>query len=199
MLAGLIVAAFALVGAIVGLTEVVLNSLGGASAAASPLIVPAPGVAGGLPILTAPVTSDTTQELLDSFKARFVAATGAPTGQPSAVYREPGTLDLATDKPAWVMYVGYNSNASLGAPQATVLKLMAGLTGTSQPSSWSISAGDRGGKARCAIAKITDISVSICAWATSNTYGALMSPAADTSADELAVLMPEMRLDLQPG
>jgi hypothetical protein len=197
----LIVAALALVGAIVGLTEVVLDSLGGTSAAASPLVVPAPGVAGGLPRLFTPVTSDTTQELIDQFRDRFAAAGGtSASDQPSALYREPGTLDLATDKPAWVLYVGYNSDAGLGAPRATVLKLMSTLTGNSLPSSsWSIDAGARGGSARCAIAKITDISVSICAWATANTFGALMSPAADTKSDELAVLMPQMRLDLQPG
>ena len=33
----------------------------------------------------------------------------------------------------------------------------------------------------------------------SMTFGALMSPTADTKGDELAVLLPQMRLDLQPG
>ncbi len=201
MLAGLIVAAFALVGAIIGLTKIVLDSVAGNSAAAAPLAVPAPAYADGLPrLLKTAVQSDPTLALIAQFRDRFTAATGGASGQPSAQYREPGTLDLATDKPAWVMYVGYNSDTSLGAPQTTILKLMNSLTGNSLPSSsWSIPAGPRGGSARCAIAKITDISVSICAWATGNTFGALMSPTADTSGDELAVLLPPMRLDLQPG
>ena len=217
MLAGLIVAAVALVGAIIGLTRMVLDSVAGNSAAAAPLAMPAPAYADGLPrLFKTTVQPDSTLALIAQFRDRFVAATGdapggpaagrgraagnAPAGQPSAQYREPGTLDLATDKPAWVMYVGYNSDASLGSPPATVLKLMNSLTGTSLPSSsWSIPAGARGGSARCAITKITDISVSICAWATENTFGALMSPTADTKGDELAILLPQMRLDLQPG
>jgi hypothetical protein len=201
VLAGLIVAGIALVGAIIGLTKMVLDSVAGNSAAAAPLAVPAPAYADGLPRLhKSSVQSDTTLALIAQFRARFYSVTSGASGQPSAQYREPGTLDLATDKPAWVMYVGYNSDASLGSPQTTILKLLNSLTGNSLPSSsWSIPAGDRGGSARCAITKITDISVSICAWATGNTFGALMSPTADTKGDELAVLLPEMRLDLQPG
>jgi hypothetical protein len=218
VLAGLIVAAFALVGAIIGLTKMVLDSVAGNSAAAAPLVVPAPAYAGGLPrLFKTTVQPDTTLALIAQFRHRFVAATGGiagggasgppggitgrdASGQPSAQYREPGTLDLATDKPAWVEYLGYNSDASLGSPPTTILKLMSSLTGNPLPSSsWSIPAGARGGSARCAITKITGISVSICAWATENTFGALMSPTADTKGDELAVLLPQMRLDLQPG
>ena len=202
MLAVLIVVAVALVGAIIGLTKMVLDSVAGNSAAAAPLAAPAPAYADGLPRLSNTIVQpDTTLALIAQFRDRFVAATGDdPGGQPSGQYREPGALDLATDKPAWVMYVGYNSDASLGSPKTAILKLMNSLTGNSLPSSsWSIPAGDRGGSARCAITKITDISVSICAWATDNTYGALMSPTADTKGDELAVLLPQMRLDLQPG
>jgi hypothetical protein len=202
VLAVLIVAAVALVGAIIGLTRMVLDSVAGNSAAAAPLAMPAPGYADGLPRLSkTTVQPDTTLALIAQFRDRFVAATGdVRSGQPSAQYREPGALDPATDKPAWVMYAGYNSDARLGPPKTSILKLMNSLTGNSLPSSsWSIPAGDRGGSARCAITKITGISVSICAWATENTFGALMSPTADTKGDELAVLLPEMRLDLQPG
>lgn len=190
-------------GAIIGLTKMVLDSVAGNSAASAPLAMPAPAIADGLPrLFKTTVQPDTTLALIAEFRERFVAATGSTTaaGLPSAQYREPGTLDLATDKPAWVMYEGYNSDASLGSPKETIFKLMNSLIGSSLPtSSWSIPAGDRGGSARCAITKITDISVSICAWATGNTFGALMSPSADTKADELAVLLPEMRKDLQPG
>jgi hypothetical protein len=195
------VAAIALVSTIVGLTKMVLDSVAGNSAASAPLLFPAPAYADGLPrLFNTTKQPDVTLALIAEFRRRFIAATGSASGQPSAQYREPGTLDLATDKPAWVMYVGYNSDASLGAPQTTILKLIARLTENSLPSSsWSIDAGPRGGSARCAVTKITDVSVSICAWATPNTLGALMSPTADTKSDELAVLMPQMRLDLQPG
>lgn len=194
-------AGLALVGAIVGLTKMVLDSVAGNSAASAPLLFPAPAYADGLPrLLNTTKQPDTTLALIAEFRKRFIAATGSASGQPSGQYREPGTLDLATDKPAWVMYVGYNSDASLGTPRSTILKLMTRLTGNPSPSaSWSIDAGARGGSARCAITKITEVSVSICAWATDSTFGALMSPSADTKSDELAVLTPAMRLDLQPG
>ena len=198
VLAGLIVAALALVGAIIGLTTVFIGGgqFGGGGSARR-----AGAYAYGLPRLLKTINQpDSTLALIGQFRDRFIAATGSASGQPSGQYREPVRSIWPPTSPVWVMYVGYNSDASLGAPQTTILKLIASLTKNPLPSSsWSIDAGPRGGSARCAVTKITDVSVSIGAWATPNTFGALMSPTADTKSDELAVLTPQMRLDLQPG
>jgi hypothetical protein len=200
LLALLVVASLALTGAIVGLANLGLSAATPSPAGTSELAVPAPALAGGLPRHYRPVTDTGTQALISEFARRFTAVTGS-AGRPAALYREPGTIDLATDQPGWVMYLGFNATGSLGAPRATVARVIANLTGDSAPgSSWVAAAGPRGGSARCAIAPFGKITVSLCAWATERTIGALMSPMADTRGNELAnVLMPQMRLDLQPA
>jgi hypothetical protein len=200
MLALLVVAGLVLTAVTVGLVNLGLATATGNFAAATPLVVPAPAVAGGLPRHYQPVTSTVTQGLFTEFVQRFTAISGSYSGQPTGLYREPGTIDLATDDPGWVMYLGYNSATALRAPSATITQLMADLTGSSAPgSSWPVAPGPRGGSARCAIASFGGTMVSLCAWATGRTMGALMSPTSDTRGKELAVLMPRMRLDLQPG
>lgn len=200
VLALLVAAGLALTAVTIGLVNWGLATATGNSAAASPLAVPAPAVAGGLPRHYEPVTSAVTLRLINAFVQRFTAVTGRYSGQPEGLYREPGTIDLATDDPGWVMYLGYNSATDLGAPGTTIARVMADLTGsTATSSSWSAAPGRRGGAARCALATFGDSMVTLCAWATGRTIGALMSPTSDTRGKELAVLMPLMRLDLQPG
>ncbi|HUD38730.1 MAG TPA: hypothetical protein VMR14_17650 [Streptosporangiaceae bacterium] len=200
VLVGLVIAALALIGVIIALAGVGFSTAIGSTAAASPLAVPAPAVAGGLPRHYQPVRNPATIILIHDFVQRFDTTSGSQVGQPSAVYREPGSLDPVTDQPGWVLYLGYNSRSDLGSPTATVSRLIASLIQTSTPeSSWTAEPGKRGGSARCAIALIDNTTVSVCAWATDRTYGALLSPTSDTRGNELAVLMPVMRLDLQPG
>jgi hypothetical protein len=200
VLLGLAVTAIVLVLAIVGLAGLGFSSAVGTTAAASPLADPAPPEAGGLPRHYELEQNETTISLIQQFTARFAAVSGKYPGHPSALYREPGAIDPATDQPGWVMYVGYNASSDLGSPSATVSRLMASLIETTAPNtSWTADPGERGGSARCAITALGDTTVSICAWATSDTYGALMSPTSDTRGNELATLMPVMRLDLQPG
>lgn len=200
VLVGLAIAALALIGVIVGLAGVGFSTAIGSAAAANPLAVPAPAVAGGLPRHYEPVQNTATIILIHDFVQRFDTISGRQVGQPSAVYREPGSLDPVTDQPGWVLYLGYNARSDLGSPTATVSRLMAGLIQTSAAdSSWTADPGKRGGSARCAITLIGKTTVSVCAWATDRTYGALLSPTSDTRGNELAVLMPLMRLDLQPG
>jgi hypothetical protein len=200
VLVGLVIAAVALIGVIVRLAGVGFSTASGTTAAGSPLAVPAPAVAGGLPRHYEPVQNTATIILIHDFVGRFDAISGSQVGQPSAVYREPGSLDPVTDQPGWVLYLGYNSSSDLGSPTAAVSRLMASLIQTSAPgSSWVADPGKRGGSARCAITLIDKTTVSVCAWATGRTYGALLSPTADTRGNELAVLMPLMRLNLQPG
>lgn len=200
MLALLVIAGLVLTGVIVRLVKAGMSSASGASAASSPLVVPAPALAGGLPRRYLPMRDLATQQLIAEFIGRFTAVSGTYTGRPAALYREPGTIDLPTGEPGWVMYIGYNSAASLGAPGSTISRVMSDLTGSSAPdSSWRVASGQRGGSSACAIASFGATPVSLCAWATEHTVGALMSPASDTKGNELAALMPLMRLDLQPG
>ena len=200
LLALLVVASLALTGTIVGLANLGLSAARPSPAGTGELVVPAPALAGGLPRHYRPVTDTVTQALINEFARRFTTITGS-AGRPAALYREPGTIDIATDQPGWVMYLGFNATGSLGAPSATVARVIAKLIGDSAPgSSWVAAPGPRGGSARCAIAPFGKITVSLCAWATKRTIGALMSPTADTRGNELAnVLMPQMRLDLQPA
>ncbi len=198
VLACLLVVAIVLVGVIVKLAGLGFSSAVGAGAGNGPLADPAPAQAGGLPRHYQPETNRTTVTLIDEFTRRFAAVSGAYSGHPSALYREPGAIDPATDQPGWVMYLGYNASADLGSATATVRKLMASLIKTAAPdTSWSANPGRLGGSARCAITGLRGTTVTICAWATELTYGALMSPTSDTRGQELATLMPLMRQDLQ--
>ena len=204
VLALLVVAGLVVTSVIVGLVRTGMNAATGASAAESPLVVPAPGLAAGLPRHYLPVHDIATQQLIAEFIRRFTAVTGTFTGHPAALYREPGTIDMA-NQPGWVMYLGHNSAASLGSSEVTIGRVMAVLIGTSGPgtswpgTSWPAAPGLRGGSAACALTQFGATAVTLCAWATAHTIGALMSPTADTRRNELAVLMPLMRLDLQPG
>jgi hypothetical protein len=200
VLALLGVAGLVLTAVIVGLANLGLTSAAGSSDASSLLAVPAPYMAGGLPRHYQPVQDYQTAELIAQFTQRFASATGGHTGRPAALYREPGTVDLATNQPGWVLYLGYNSPADLGRPTATIGRVITTLIDSSAPDSyWVAAPGARGGSARCAITTFGTTTVSLCAWATAHTIGALFSPTADTRGNELAVLMPQMRLELQPG
>lgn len=193
----LIVVGLALTSVIVGLVRAGMNAASGAATASSPLVVPAPAMAGGLPRRFLPVRDPEARQLIAEFIRRFATVAGGDTGSPAAFYREPGTIDLANQL-GWVMYLGHNSAASLGTPDVTIGRVMAALTATAG-ASWPTAPGLRGGSAQCALTLFGTTTVTLCAWATEHTMGALMSPTADTKRNELAVLMPVMRLDLQPG
>ncbi len=199
-LALLVVIAIGLVGTISGLVSAAIYKATGAAAAAAPLVRPAPGTAGGFRQHYEPLQNVQTIALIAEFERRFRTFSNTTTREPAGLYREPATVDLISDQPGWIKYQGYNSAASLGPPALAVGKLISDLVESSGPGvSWQVAPGARGGSARCAITTITDIRVSICAWATEHTAGALISPDGDTRGDELAVLLPLMRLDLQPG
>ncbi len=199
MLLGLVVVAAVLVGVIVKLAGLGLTTAAGSPDLTSPLVNPAPAYAAGLPEHDESQVSPATIALINAFTQRFEATSGSEAGQPAGFYREPGAVDPQTDQPGWVMYLGYNASSNLGSPAGTVSKLMAGLIKTAAPSaSWTASPGQDGGVARCANANVRGTAVTFCAWATERTYGALMSPtSAVGEGQELAALMPEMRLDLQ--
>ncbi len=183
-----------------GLVSAAIYTATGAAAAASPLAKPAPAVAGGLRQHYEPLRNPETLQIIGEFMRRFTLFSGTDTGEPTGLYREPATVDPISDQPGWVQYLGFNSSESLGSPSSTVDRLLADLIHTSAPAtSWRADPGARGGSARCAIAVMADTTVSVCAWATQHTAGALLSPTSDTRGNELAVLMPLMRLDLQPG
>jgi hypothetical protein len=193
----LVVAALVLTAAIVGLAKLGLKSAA-ASSPASLLVVPAPGTAGGLPRHVSHVRDKLTNRLAADFIRRFDSIAGSYTDGLDALYREPGIVDLATGQPGWVMYLGYNSPTPLGSPGGTIQSVMTDLiAGSASDTSWVAAPGPRAGSARCAITLFGWTTVSLCAWATERTFGALMSPTADTSGKVLAALMPRMRLALQ--
>jgi hypothetical protein len=199
-LLALAVAGLGLTGTIVAMVKADIRASTAEPSSSGSLLVPAPALADGLPARQQPVTNTGMRKLIAEFSRRFAAVAGGASGQPDALYREPGTIDLATNEPGWVMYQGRNSATNLGAPGVTTRRVAAGLAGSSGPgSSWPVAQVGVGGSARCSIAHFAGASVSLCVWATDDTIGALMSPTADTRANELARLMAAMRIDLQPS
>ncbi|HEX9031546.1 MAG TPA: hypothetical protein VF834_06845 [Streptosporangiaceae bacterium] len=184
----------------------------GSVAIAGPLAAPAPRVAGLFPRRYGKVPDPAEQHLIDEFGARFyVIATGsagspaargsaASVVRPSGLYGEPGHIDPATGRPAWIMYLGLGSSRMLGAPASTMARLMGSLLGpASQVGYWHVRAGARGGSTDCTVAVLDQVPVSVCAWTTERTAGAVMSPLRDTTVAELAVIMVTMRYSLQTG
>ncbi len=182
------------------LADRALSAAGAGASASAPLIMPAPAQAAGFPRRYLSSASQSALLAIAQFRRRFAALRGGSTAAyPAALYAEPGRIDLASDTGAWVIYLGYNAPAGLGDPAGTTGRLMARLAGPTPARSWQVPAGSQGGAARCMIAMFGLTRMSVCGWATEDTVAAVMSPAGDTSADELAALIPAMRLDLQPG
>jgi len=117
---------------------------------------------------------------------------------PSGLYGEPGHLDPVTNRPAWILYLGFDATGNLGQPGATVTGLMMGILGRwSKVGPWRVPAGHRGGAANCTVAWLASTSVAVCGWATDRTMGVIASPVRDTGVRELATLLIKMRYDLQ--
>jgi hypothetical protein len=166
---------------------------------AAPLAVPAPAAAAGLPRGYLPIRNAQAQAAMADFRQRFAGTLmpGSQARYPAALYREPGTADLVTGSPGWLMYLGYNAPAPLGSPAATARRLIHALA-RSSGLPWRVAAGPRGGAAWCVVTVIARTPMSVCTWATGRTAGAVMSPTRDTAADELAALLPQLRMDVQP-
>lgn len=188
----------------------------GSAAIAGPLVAPAPRVAGLFPRRYGKVPDPVEQQLIDEFGARFyaiasgqaesTAGSGSAAGsaatvvRPSGLYGEPGHIDPATGRPAWIMYLGLGSSRMLGDPASTMARLMSSVQGpASQVGYWHVRAGARGGSTDCTVAVFDQVPVSVCAWTTARTAGAIMSPLRDTTVQELAVIMVTMRYRLQTG
>lgn len=172
----------------------------GTSASTAPLIMPAPAQAAGLPRHYLLSTSQDALPVIAQFRQRFaVLRDESAAHYPEGLYGEPGRIDATTDSAGWVMYLGYNSRASLGDPARTTRRLMAVLAGQASVRSWQVPARAEDVIARCMVALVGSTRMSVCGWATSQTVAAVMSPTAVTSTNELAALMPLMRLDLQPS
>jgi hypothetical protein len=196
---------------------------GGQAAArrtAGPLVIPAPKSAGGLPRRFGSIGEPGTGAIVIQLRLRFGAVgygltvdarkaaqartkPGTPPSKitaawTSGLYGQPGHLDPDTNKPAWVMYLGLNATARLGAPADTVNRLMVGILGPyAKIGPWRVNAGHRGGAANCTVAWLGQTMVGVCGWATDRSIGALASPIRDTSVAELATLMIRMRYELQ--
>lgn len=187
---------------------------------AGPLVIPAPKAAGGLPRRFGAIGEPGTGAIVIQLRQRFGAVgyrliadarQAADTGKKPAVrpgeitaawtsglYGQPGHLDPDTNRPAWVMYLGLNATATLGAPADTVNRLMMGILGPyAKIGPWRVNAGHRGGAANCTVAWLGQTMVGVCGWATDRAIGALASPIRDASVAELATLMIRMRYDLQ--
>jgi len=187
---------------------------------AGPLVMPAPKSAGGLPRRFGAIGEPGTGAIVIQLRPRFGAVgygliadarKAADAGKKRAVppseitaawtsglYGQPGHLDPDTNKPAWVMYLGLNATARLGAPADTVNRLMMGILGPyAKIGPWRVNAGHRGGAANCTVAWLGQTMVGVCGWATDRSIGALASPIRDTSVAGLATLMIRMRYDLQ--
>jgi hypothetical protein len=198
----------------------VAASQAAARKSAGPLVIPAPKLVAGLPrrygTVAEPGAAPIVKELRQRFgsvgagllsDARKAAAAGKLPGTTadqvtaawtSGLYGQPGHLDPATNRPAWIMYLGLDATARFGAPREAIVKLMMGILGPySKIGPWQVRAGHRGGTANCTVAWLAQTMVGVCGWATDHTIGAIASPIRDTTVGGLATLMVSMRYDLQ--
>ena len=218
LLALMLAAAAVLAWATVSIAESgIASSQAAARKAAGPLVIPAPKLAAGLPrrldSAGAPGAGAIVTELRQRFgsvgsglvaDARKAAEAGKLPGKSakditaawtSGLYGQPGHLDPATNKPAWVMYLGLDATARFGSPAKTVGRLMLSILGPyAKIGLWRVRAGHRGGAANCTVAWLARTRVGVCGWASDQTIGAIASPIRDTSVGELMV---RMRYDLQ--
>ena len=213
-------AAVALTWATVSIAERgVAASRAAARRSAGPLVIPAPKTAGGLPLRVGSTTEPGDAAIITELRERFggvgyrlvlaakksaeasgdaAVAAKITAAWTSGLYGQPGHVDPATGKPAWVMYLGLDATAEFGSPADSVGQLMMGILGPSAKiGPWRVNAGHRGVAANCTVAWLGQTMVSVCGWATSHTIGALASPVRDTSVAELATLMISMRYELQ--
>jgi hypothetical protein len=213
-----LLAAMAAIAVLLAWATVSLAQRGVAASAAAgkisggPLVAPAPRSAGGLPrrFVTTPDPAD--QLLIRELRRRFTAVTGqllaaarpadrgrpVTTIRPGGLYGEPGHLDPVTSRPSWVIYLGLQSSSALGRPIDTVGSLMLGFLGKdSKIGPWPVAAGHRGGQANCTVVWLAGMEVSVCGWATDHTVGVVASPTRETSPAEMAMLLIQMRYELQ--
>jgi len=199
------VAAIALISTTVVLATKALNAAPatptaqGAVASSGQLAMPAPAFAATLSRRYEMPANQSILLAVAQFRRRFaVLLGGSPAAYPAGLYGEPGRVNPVTGGTGWVMYLGYNSRAGLGAPPATAARLMASLMGgAAKPRPWMTAAGPLGGSALCSGAVIGLTPMSVCVWATEHTAGALIAPAAVTTGGELSALMVAMRPSLQ--
>jgi hypothetical protein len=198
----------------------IASSQAAARKAAGPLVIPAPKSAAGLPRRFGGISEPGTGAIVSELRQRFghagaglvadaskAAEAGKLPGRSagnitaawtSGLYGQPGHLDPATSKPAWVMYLGLDATGNLGAPADSVGRLMMSILGPyAKIGPWRVRAGHRGGAANCTVAWLAQTTVGVCGWASNHTVGAIASPIRDTSVAELATLMVRMRYDLQ--
>lgn len=185
-----------------------------ASISGGPLVAPAPRSAGELPRRFSTTPNPADQLIISQLEQRFSAISGqllAAAGRanparpvtairPSGLYGQPGHLDPLTSQPSWVLYLGLQSSATLGHPLDTISSLMMGILGKySKVGPWPVAAGHRGGQANCTLAWLGKTEVSVCGWATGRTIGVVASPERETSVRELAMVLIQMRYELQRG
>lgn len=198
----------------------IASSQAAARKAAGPLVIPAPKSVAGLPRRLGAISEPGTGAIVSEFRQRFGhvgaglvadARKAAEAGNlpdrsagditaawTSGLYGQPGHLDPSTSKPAWVMYLGLDATATLGAPADSVGRLMMSILGPyAKIGPWRVRAGHRGGAANCTVAWLAQTMVGVCGWASDHTVGAIASPIRDTSVAELATLMVRMRYGLQ--
>ncbi len=198
----------------------VASSQAAAKKASGPLVIPAPNTAGGLPRRFGSIAEQGTGAIVAQLRQRFgaigyslvadarkAAEAGKLPGRTSkditavwtsGLYGQPGHLDPATDRPAWVMYLGLDATAKFGAPADTISRLMMGILGPyAKIGPWRVDSGHRGGAANCTVAWLGQTMVGVCGWASDQSIGAMASPIRDTSIAALATLMIRMRYDLQ--
>lgn len=165
----------------------------------TPLLMPAPAVAGGFPRQYLPLTNASARNAIAEFRGRFTGelTPGSHARHPAGLYREPGVIDPTAGSTGWIMYLGYNLPVSSDGRAAAAQRLMSALAPGASPVTEA--PGKRGGATLCASTVLSGTRVAVCDWVTRWTAGAAISPVKDTTVSELSVLVARMRLDLQPG
>jgi hypothetical protein len=110
----------------------------------------------------------------------------------SGFYKDPGASSSSL-LPAGVIFLG--GTGPLGDPDKFVSSFRSAAS--SNGTVTEVDPGTGGGKGVCAEARASGQTIAFCAWATSDSFGEIVSTSPGKSATEIAALMRKMRPDLE--
>jgi hypothetical protein len=130
---------------------------------------------------------------IDAQKSTLQSATGNRLEKVvSGFYKDPAASSSSL-LPAGVIFLG--GTGPLGDPSKFVSSFRSAASSSGNVT--EVDPGAGGGKGVCAEANASGQTIAFCAWATSDSFGEIVSTSPGKSATEIAALMRKMRPDLE--